>query len=667
VASANPLAAPFSITADTCSGKTIAPSGTCTVTVRFAPSAVGSFNGDFDIPGDDPDTSTVTVTMTGSGVSGAGGFQMGGAIQGNQLALANTVTTFAGVSLIGWADGTGTSAKFYDPSAVATDGTNLYVADTSNHTIRQIVISTGAVTTLAGTAGSYGSADGTGAAARFNYPSGITTDGTNLYVADTSNHTIRQIVISTRAVTTLAGTAGSAGSADGTGEAARFCYPYGITVGGTNLYVADTVNNTIRKIVISTGDVTTLAGTAGQGGSTNGTGAAARFYYPSGITTDGTNLYVADMYNHTIRKIIISTGAVTTPAGAAGVPGSADGTGAAARFHWPSGITTDGMNLYVSDLANFTVRRIVISTRVVTTLAGTAGIPGSADGTGGAARFNRPCSITTDGTNLYVADLMNNTIRKIVISTRAVTSIAGAAGSWGFADGTRGAARFNRPDGITTDGTNLYVTDKFNHTIRKIVISTGAVTTLAGTADSYGSTDGTGSAARFHYPNGITTDGTNLYVADTVNNTIRKIVISTGAVTTLAGTAGLPGSADGTGSAARFYRPSGITVDGTNLYVADTYNYTIRKIVISTGAVTTLAGTAGSIGSADGTGSAAGFNWPSGITTDGMNLYVSDTDNYTIRKIIIEGKKRVLCLSFIALDLLWGRWKADKRIIRKCS
>jgi sugar lactone lactonase YvrE len=397
------------------------------------------------------------------------------------------------------------------------------------------------------------------------------------------------------------------------------------------------------------------------------------------------------MYNHTIRKIIISTGAVTTPAGAAGVPGSADGTGAAARFHWPSGITTDGMNLYVSDLANFTVRRIVISTRVVTTLAGTAGIPGSADGTGGAARFNRPCSITTDGTNLYVADLMNNTIRKIVISTRAVTSIAGAAGSWGFADGTRGAARFNRPDGITTDGTNLYVTDKFNHTIRKIVISTGAVTTLAGTADSYGSTDGTGSAARFHYPNGITTDGTNLYVADTVNNTIRKIVISTGAVTTLAGTAGipgsadgtgsaagfnwpygittdgtnlyvadtynytirkivistgavttlagtagLPGSADGTGSAARFYRPSGITVDGTNLYVADTYNYTIRKIVISTGAVTTLAGTAGSIGSADGTGSAAGFNWPSGITTDGMNLYVSDTDNYTIRKIIIS-------------------------------
>ncbi|MBI5234886.1 MAG: hypothetical protein HY886_01360 [Deltaproteobacteria bacterium] len=322
--------------------------------------------------------------------------------------------------------------------------------------------------------------------------------------------------------------------------------------------------------------VTTLAGSAGLNGSTDGTGSAALFNYPAGITTDGTNLYVADFSNRTIRKIVISSGAVTTLAGLALTSGSTDGTGSAARFNFPFGITTDGTNLYVADRSNSTIRKIVISTGVVTTLAGTAGSTGSADGTGSAARFNNPYGITTDGTNLYVADTLNRTIRKIVISTGVVTTLAGTAGSTGSADGTGSAARFNRPYGITTDGTNLYVADTYNYTIRKIVISTAVVTTLAGTAGSSGSTDGTGSVARFYYPQGITTDGTNLYVADTYNMTIRKIVASTAVVTTLAGSS--PGSADGTGSAARFYNPTGITTDGASLYVVDTDNFTIRKI-----------------------------------------------------------------------------------------
>ena len=269
------------------------------------------------------------------------------------------------------------------------------------------------VSTLAGTAGSIGSTDGTGAAARFNEPLGITTDGTNLYVADTSNNTIRKVVIATGVVTTLAGTAGFAGSTDDTGAAARFHGPYGITTDGTNLYVTDTLNHTIRKVVIATGVVTTLAGTAGSFGSTDGTGAAARFYWPSKITTDGTNLYVADRPNHTIRKVVIATGVVTTLAGTAGFAGSADGTGAAARFYEPFGITTDGTNLYVADTSNNTIRKVVIATGVVTTLAGTAGSSGSTDGTGVAARFHLPYDITTDGTNLYVADSGNNTIRVI--------------------------------------------------------------------------------------------------------------------------------------------------------------------------------------------------------------------------------------------------------------
>jgi len=319
------------------------------------------------------------------------------------------------------------------------------------------------------------------------------------------------------AVTTLAGT-GSSGSANGTGTLASFKGPMGITTDGTNLYVSDTYNHLIRKIVISTGVVTTLAGTGSSGSADNSTGTSASFKDPMGITTDGTNLYVADFSDHVIRKIVISTGAVTTVAGklwgGAGDPGSANGTGTSASFYNPRGITTDGTNLYVADKGNHLIRKIVISTGVVTTLAGT-GSSGSANGTGTSASFKGPCGITTDGTNLYVSDTYNHLIRKIVISTGVVTTLAG---------GSRGSADITYPHGITTDGTNLYVADTTNYLIRKIVISTGAVTTVAGTG-SAGSANGTGTSASFNLPYGITIDGTKLYVADFSNHLIRKIVL----------------------------------------------------------------------------------------------------------------------------------------------
>ena len=264
----------------------------------------------------------------------------------------------------------------------------------------------------------------------------------------------------------------------------------------------------------------------------------------------------------------------------------------------------------------------------VTTLAGTAGSSGSADGTGTAATFNQPYDGTVDNGNLYVTDFGNHLIRKIVISSGVVTTLAGT-GSSGSADGTGTAASFYSPGGITSDGTNLFVAGINNHIIRKIVISSGVVTTFAGTG-STGSSDGTGTAASFNLPFGITNDGTNLFVVDAQNHLIRKIVISSGVVTTFAGT-GSRGSADGTGTAASFNAP-GITNDGTNLFVADRRNNTIRKVVISTGVVTTFAGT-GSAGSADGTGTAASFNYPQSITHDGTSLFVMDLSNHTIRKI----------------------------------
>ena len=326
-------------------------------------------------------------------------------------------------------------------------------------------------------------------------------------------------------VTILAGAANAApGFIDGTGAAARFNIPYGIAVDSTgNLYVADTGNNAIRKIT-SGGVVSTLAG-AGQfnSGSADGTGAAARFNIPNGIDVDSTgNLFVTDMYNHTIRKIT-PTGLVSTFAGTAGSTGSADGTGAAARFNVPNGIVLDSTgNMYVTD--NGSCIRKITSLGVVSTLAGVAGSTGSADGAGTTARFFDPKNIDIDSTgNLYVADA-RHTIRKIT-PTGIVSTFAGTAGSPGTEDGTGAAARFIFPYGIAVDSTgNVYVTE--NCRIRKITPG-GVVSTLAGVAGSSVVTDGTGSAARFGTPLGIAVDSTgNLYVAEgkpPSNMVIRKI------------------------------------------------------------------------------------------------------------------------------------------------
>ncbi len=317
--------------------------------------------------------------------------------------------------------------------------------------------------------------------------------------------------------------------------------------------------------------VSTFAGIAGTIGSADLVGTSASFYQPNDVTTDGTNLYVADYRNHTIRQIVIATGQVTTLAGVPAVIGSADSAAGPATFYFPNAITTDGTNLYVTD-ANYTVRKIVIASKVVTTLAGLAGNPGSVDGVGAAARFNTMNGITTDGNNLYVSD-SNNTIRWIDKNTGAVNTLAGYTNSAGAIDGTGLYARFYMPARITCDGPNLYVCDFNNKIVRKIVISTGVVTTIAGTATS--------SSSVFNQPNGITTDGTNLFVTDSYNNNIFKIVISSGSLTQIAGvkdTSGVGGMKDGAALSALFHTPIGITTDGKSLYVADSQNHTIRKI-----------------------------------------------------------------------------------------
>jgi hypothetical protein len=561
-----------------------------------------------------------------------------------KITPAGVVTTLAGTpGLKGSADGAGAAASFWHPSSVAADNTgNIYVADTWNNTIRKITPA-GVVTTLAGTAGANGSADGAGAAANFSDPCGVATDSSgNIYVADTGNSTIRKITPA-GIVTTLAGTSVFAGgvplgNADGTGAAAGFNQPNGVATDSVgNVYVADTLNNTIRKVTPA-GVVTTLAGTAGTIGGANGEGSAAAFNQPSGVATDSAgNIYVADTGNATIRKIT-PAGMVTTLAGTTDVIGGANGAGAASGFNQPNGVATDGAgNVYVADTGNATIRKITPA-GMVATLAGTAIITGSADGIGISASFFYPQGIAADNAgNVYVADAVNNTIRKIT-PARVVTTLAGTAGTNGNADGTGAAASFNFVIGVligvATDNVgNVYAADTLNNTIRKIT-PTGVVTTLAGTAGVVGGADGVGAAASFNNPQGIATDGAgNVYVADTYNYVIRKITAD-GVVTTLAGTAGAYGYADGTGTAAAFNQPNGVAVDSAgNVYVTDYGNDTIRKITPA-GVVTTLAGTAGVAGCVDGGGMAVRFNGPQGIAIDGAgNVYVADTNNDIIRKI----------------------------------
>jgi len=211
--------------------------------------------------------------------------------------------------------------------------------DGTAHTV--LASQQGVVTTFAGTAGSPGSIDGMGSFARFNQPQGTAVDSAgNIYIADTFNSTIRKMTPSGQ-VTTLAGKGLNAGSADGAGSSARFNVPYSVAVDGVgNVYVADSGNHTIRKITAA-GVVTTLAGTAGSSGSNDGTGSAARFYQPQGVAVDGAgNVYVADTYNCTIRKIT-SAGVVSTLAGSAGVTGSDNGLGSAARFYQPNELAVD--------------------------------------------------------------------------------------------------------------------------------------------------------------------------------------------------------------------------------------------------------------------------------------------------------------------------------------
>jgi len=612
------------------------------------------------------------------------------------FAQSMTVSTVVGSTAGGgYLDGNGTNARFSYPRGVAVDSTGIvYVSDTGNHVIRRITPS-GDVSTLAGLAGTQGSADGTGSAARFNFPYGLAIDlNDNVIVADSSNHTIRRITPA-GVVTTIAGSAGKSGTTDGDGAAARFQSPAGVAVDQSGfIYVADTNNHTIRRIAGPNSTVTTFTGVPGQSGYDDGYPGSeipAKFIYPFDIAVDANgDLYVADTYAHEIRKVTREK-VVTTIAGDGFDPDSVDGAGTVARFQYPESIdVAPNGDIWIADTVNDQIRKMTPQ-GVVTTMAGVPNAVGVRNGALAQARFTRPTGLVFDRSgNLYIADHGNMVVRKVSTSLN-VTTLAGNTPVSGGTDGFVSDARFFLPDQLAFDHLgNVFLTDSAN-TIRKIDVD-GNVTTFAGTRNQTGSADGTGSAARFFYPQGLAVDtANNVWVADTGNNTIRKITPA-GQVTTVAGVAGASGKSDGAGTQARFNQPwslafddrgylyiadgannlirlldpsgvvttyAGTGADGSsngsalsstfsfpiaiavdparNLYIADWGNNVVRKIT-SSGTVSTFAGRAGSSGSADGTGTNAFFDHPAGVTVapDG-SIFVADQDNHTIRRITSTG------------------------------
>ncbi len=559
-----------------------------------------------------------------------------------RITPAGEVSTFAGVSgSPGYLDGPAATAKFLSIHGIAVDGTgNVYVGDSGAAVIREITPG-GVVSTYAGVANTPGYLDGPAATARFSssYLS-LAVDGAgNVYVGDTGNMVVR-IISPAGQVTTLAGTAGLAGSTDGVGANARFGNALrGLALDGAgNLFVADAANSTVRKIVLATGAVSTL-GTAGQAGTTDGVGAAARFSWTCGLATgpDGA-IYTAEWGSHRIRKIQPATLEVTTLAGTGTEGAYLDGPVATARFRGPCAITTlaDG-SVLVTDWSNGTLRKIFNGQ--VSTLAGSHVWDEAKDDTALSARFRGlyGAALTPTGEVLLV-DSPTSAIRKL--SGTTVTTWLGVLNQVGSTDGQGATARFSRtyPPSLGRDAAgHFYIPDSDNHTLRK-VSPDGTVSTWVGVAGSRGYANGQGSTARFNLPHAAVVDATgNVHVADTYNQVIRRITPD-GTVSLHAGTPTVAGGQDGPAATATFHLPVGLALDsGGNLYVSDHLGHSIRKIS-STGNVTTLAGSYGVPGSADGTGSAARFNTPRGIALDGAgNLYVADTGNNLVRRITPAG------------------------------
>jgi uncharacterized protein (TIGR03437 family) len=586
-------------------------------------------NGTTGFSGDGgPATSAQLYRPAGVAVDSAGALYIADA--GNQRVrkVANgVITTVAGNGLAGYSGdgGPATSARLNDPVGLAVDSAgNLYIADVNNSCVRKVA--NGVITTVAGNGvAGFGGDNGPATTAQLNGPYAVAVDAAgNLYISDALNQRIRKVAAGI--ITTIAGN-GTAGFSGDNGPAvnAQLATPLGLSVDAAgNLYFADRDNQRVRKV--TNGVITTIAGNGTTGFSGDGGQAiSAEFSEPVSVALDAAGaLYITDDYNYRIRKI--ASGVISTVAGG-GVPTSS-------QFGGLSGIAVDSAgSVYVGDQGNHRVLKVANGTITTTAGNGTKGFSGDG-GSATAAQLNSPYGVAVDSAgNLYIADSGNNRVRQI--SNGVITTVAGN-GTQGFSgdNGPALSAELNYPIGVAVDSAgSVYVADANNYRVRKV--SKGSITTVAG--NGMGNTGGTNVPATsvgFSALAGIAVDASgNLYIADdTFDNAIRKV--TNGIITTIAGGSAGSGFGGDNGPAvsAQLGQPTGVAVDSDgNVYLADSGNQRVRKVV--NGMITTIAGNGTAGFSGDG-GPAyyAELNGPWGVAVDSSgNVYVADGLNGRIR------------------------------------
>ena len=546
--------------------------------------------------------------------------------------------------------GLAVEAEFGSITDVAVDGAgNLYTADAPNHRVRRVDAATGIITTVAGTGvQGYGGDGGRAVEARLNSPTGVAVDSAgNLYIGDLENFRIRRVDVGTGAITTVAGTGVQGYSGDG-GPAveAQLVVPADVAVDSAgNLYISSGLGRRVRRVDAATGIITTIAGTGERGpGGDGGPATMATFRDTRDVAVDGAgNIYITDRGGNQVRRVD-TQGIITTVAGSGERAGfSGDGGPAVeARMFGPECVAVDAAgNIYIADSFNHRIRR-VDTAGAITTFAGTGNDFSGEGGPAKLARLNRPHGVAVgDSGNLYIADTWNHQIHRVDASG-IVATVAGT-GEFGYSGdgGPAVAAQLIRPWDVSADGQgNIYIADTRNHVVRRVDAS-GTITTVAGTGEMGYSGDG-GSAveAQLDTPRGVEVDSDgNLYISDSLNHRIRRVDAS-GTITTVVGTGEFGYSGDGGPAvAAQLGQAEKLAFDSHgNLYIADTFNHRIRRVDAS-GTITTVAGQGeGNFSGDGGPALAAQLNVPRDVFVDDSGaMYIADNGNHRIRLVDSSG------------------------------